>query len=84
MLSDINNDDDTRNNFKTEILLHFDQILKTFTFDAWDHNKENVSLKEAKARTKSFQMMSATATTAKSIAKATEYINNKNEVDAET
>jgi len=84
-LDDIDTCNPTHEQFISETLISFDQILKVTTIDTWtfhkERNKHNTAAQNLKAKMISIQTSSATEATAQAIAKATENINSMNAKD---
>jgi hypothetical protein len=77
-LSDIDLDNQTDYTFVSEVLLHFDQIMRLTTIHVWHKHKE-ITRNAAAAiklntKMKSFEVINATTATALAIAKATDTI----------
>jgi len=78
-LSDIDINNELHDNFITETLLSFDQIMQIAILDVWymhkEKSKQTNAAQNLEARIMSTKMIDATNTTAQAIAKATENIN---------
>jgi hypothetical protein len=78
-LSDIDVDNEIHDNFITETLLSFDQIMQIAIIDVWyihkEKSKQTNAAQNLEARIMSTKMIDATNTTAQAIAKATENTN---------
>jgi hypothetical protein len=87
-LSEINRNDELQNIIIKETLINFDQILRLSTIYIWETHTEKLKLSEAATNLKSkilaIETTNASETTALAIQRATENINNTNQLNLNT
>ncbi len=84
-IANIDNNNDIEYEFMAETLTQFDEILKTTTIKLWLHNitltKRAAAVNNLKARMQMLDTINAAQATASALARATEYMSEKNSQD---